>query len=65
MLKERESRPEPWDALQLPSGHKRLVQSLVETHSANKGSKNLQFDLVRAKGISFVTLRSSKRVNRE
>lgn len=49
-LKERSLRPEPWNDLQLPEGHKRLVQSLIESHSANWRSKSLQFDLIRAKG---------------
>ncbi|KAK3320261.1 P-loop containing nucleoside triphosphate hydrolase protein, partial [Cercophora scortea] len=56
-LKERKPRPEPWNELQLPDGHKRVVQSLVESHFAKRDSgKSLQFDLVRAKGKGVIFL---------
>ena len=51
MLKERSPRKEPWNNLQLPDGHKRLVQSLIESHSEDKMTKRIQFDLVGAKGM--------------
>lgn len=54
MLKERRSRREPWNDLQLPDGHKRLVQSLIESHSPDKDPNSLHFDLVRAKGMLFM-----------
>ena len=53
MLKERRSRQEPWNDLQLPDGHKRLVQSLIESHSPNKSPNSLHLDLVRAKGVFY------------
>lgn len=46
-------RPEPWNDLQLPDGHKRLIQSLIESHSSKQGPRNLHFDLIRAKGDSL------------
>lgn len=43
------SRPEPWNNLELPDGHKDIVQSLISSHfSKNKSS--IHFDLVRDKG---------------
>jgi hypothetical protein len=42
-------RPEPWNDLQLPDGHKRLVQSLIKSHVSD-GKHRLHFDLVRSKG---------------
>lgn len=56
MLKEKACRPEPWNDLQLPDGHKRLVQSLIESHSLKQGPRNLHFDLVRAKGKGVTIL---------
>jgi hypothetical protein len=52
MMKPIKSRREPWNDLQLPDGHKLLVQSLVESHSLNNGSNSLHIDLVRAKGMA-------------
>ncbi|GAW27235.1 putative AAA family ATPase [Rosellinia necatrix] len=49
-------RKEPWLHLQLPDGHKRLIQSLVESHSADRGSSNVEFDLIRAKGKGLIIL---------
>ncbi|KAH0563403.1 hypothetical protein GP486_002024 [Trichoglossum hirsutum] len=55
-LRKRNPRKEPWNDLQLPDGHKRLVQSLIESHSADNTTKGLQFDLVRAKGKGVIIL---------
>jgi hypothetical protein len=43
------ARPEPWNNLELPEGHKDIVQSLIESHFA-KDKSNVHFDLVRDKG---------------
>ncbi|KLU89558.1 hypothetical protein MAPG_08529 [Magnaporthiopsis poae ATCC 64411] len=56
MLREKKCRPEPWNDLQLPDGHKRLVQSLIESHSSKEGPRSLHFDLVRAKGKGVTIL---------
>lgn len=45
-----EARKEPWNNLELPTGHKELVQSLITSHFSTDISKELQFDLVRDKG---------------
>lgn len=50
MMNKTRRRSEPWDDLQLPDGHKRLVQSLIESHSDHEGPRSLHFDLVRDKG---------------
>ena len=51
MLRKREIRDEPWNDLELPDGHKNLVQSLIESHTEGNASRKLHFDLVRAKGM--------------
>ncbi|KAK3953875.1 hypothetical protein QBC32DRAFT_396748 [Pseudoneurospora amorphoporcata] len=56
MMKEKQRRREPWDDLQLPDGHKRLVQSLIESHSDDKGPRSWHFDLVREKGKGLTIL---------
>ncbi|KAH6854718.1 hypothetical protein B0I37DRAFT_38322 [Chaetomium sp. MPI-CAGE-AT-0009] len=56
MLRRRVPRPEPWNDLELPDGHKNLVQSLIESHIDGNTSKKLQFDLVRAKGKGIIIL---------
>ncbi|EGO60160.1 hypothetical protein NEUTE1DRAFT_143634 [Neurospora tetrasperma FGSC 2508] len=56
MMKEKNQRREPWNDLQLPDGHKRLVQSLIESHSDHRGPHSLHFDLVRAKGKGLTIL---------
>jgi hypothetical protein len=43
-------RKEPWDHLELPAGHKDIVQSLIESHFEINNTKNIHFDLVRDKG---------------
>lgn len=49
-IKEVKPRPDAWNDLELPDGHKNIVQSLIESHFM-KGEKRLQFDLVRDKGM--------------
>ncbi|KAI5919615.1 hypothetical protein F4810DRAFT_686268 [Camillea tinctor] len=56
MLRERQPRPEPWNHLELPSGHKEIVQSLIQSHIEGNAGSKLQFDLVRAKGKGVVIL---------
>jgi hypothetical protein len=58
MIRIRQCRPEAWNDLQLPDGHKSLVQSLIESHIMGNLSRKLQFDLVRAKGMSGTVCRS-------
>ncbi|KAH6616042.1 hypothetical protein B0J18DRAFT_438741 [Chaetomium sp. MPI-SDFR-AT-0129] len=55
-LRDKKRRLEPWNDLQLPDGHKRLVQSLIESHSSGKGHRGLHFDVVRAKGRGVTIL---------
>lgn len=44
-------RPEPWNNLELPEGHKHIVQSLIESHFAKDNMRRINFDLVRGKGL--------------
>ena len=62
MIRVRQCRAEPWNDLQLPDGHKSLVQSLIESHIMGNLSRKLQFDLVRAKGRSRTIYRSSHEI---
>ncbi|KAI0490449.1 P-loop containing nucleoside triphosphate hydrolase protein [Xylaria cf. heliscus] len=56
MLKEKQVREKPWQDLQLPDGHKRLIQSLIESHSTEKSSRRVQYDLIRGKGKGITIL---------
>ncbi|KAM6476117.1 hypothetical protein HDV62DRAFT_256961 [Trichoderma sp. SZMC 28011] len=56
MLHKRIPRSEPWKDLQLPDGHKNLVQSLIESHTSKSTSRKLHFDLVRSKGKGVIIL---------
>ncbi|RYP42017.1 hypothetical protein DL768_010405 [Monosporascus sp. mg162] len=56
MLRKRQPRLEPWNDLELPDGHKNLVQSLIEAHMDGNTSRKLHFDLVRAKGKGVILL---------
>ncbi|KAF9640915.1 ATPase [Lasiodiplodia theobromae] len=51
-----EALKEPWNNLELPSGHKELVQSLITSHFSTDKAKGLQFDLVRDKGKGVIIL---------
>ncbi|KAK4216478.1 P-loop containing nucleoside triphosphate hydrolase protein [Rhypophila decipiens] len=51
MLRKRKPRTIPWDDLELPDGHKNLVQSLIASSMEDTPIRNLQFDLIRAKGV--------------
>ncbi|KAK4681728.1 hypothetical protein QC764_109960 [Podospora pseudoanserina] len=53
MMNKTRRRSEPWDDLQLPDGHKRLVQSLIESHSDHEGPRSLHFDLERGSPFSY------------
>ena len=39
-----------WDDLEIPDGHKNIVQSLIESHFAKHKARRMNFDLVRNKG---------------
>lgn len=39
-----------WNDLEIPLGHKDIVQSLVESHFSKTRSEKMDFDLVRDKG---------------
>lgn len=45
-----EASPEPWNKLELPDGHKDIVQSSIESHFSTDQSKNVHWDLVKDKG---------------
>ncbi|KAI1083013.1 hypothetical protein F5B20DRAFT_577402 [Whalleya microplaca] len=48
-----------WDKLVLPSGHREMVQAMVETHTQELGSKkdsNVGMDLVQGKGRGCIIL---------
>lgn len=50
MLKGMEAKPDAWNDLELPDGHREIVQSLIKSHFAKDKSKKVDFDLVRDKG---------------
>ena len=39
-----------WNDLELPDGHKEIVQSLINSHFTKDKSGSVDFDLVRDKG---------------
>lgn len=41
---------DPWDELEIPPGHKDIVQSLVKAHFTKDKSRKMDFDLIRDKG---------------
>lgn len=48
-----------FDRLVLPDGHRRTIKSLIAQHFYDKGSKSAaseQVDIVRGKGISYMSL---------
>ena len=51
-----------YEELQLPEGHKRTLESLVERHFNNKeavqnqGKKSIDFDFVQGKGLGLIVL---------
>lgn len=49
-----------FDRLVLPDGHRRTIKSLIAQHFYDKGSKSAseQVDIVRGKGISYISLSS-------
>ena len=44
-----EATPEPWNNLELPKGHKDIVQSLIESHFS-KDNSYVHWDVVEDKG---------------
>lgn len=46
----------PWKDLEIPEGHKNVVQALIETQFSKDKSKNTHFDLVREKGKGVILL---------
>ncbi|KAM7184635.1 aaa family atpase [Rhypophila sp. PSN 637] len=55
-LTEITSRAEPWTDLELPEGHKEVVQSLITWHFKADKKINPHFDLVREKGKGVIIL---------
>ncbi|KAM7213256.1 aaa family atpase [Rhypophila decipiens] len=55
-LTEIASRAEPWTDLELPEGHKEVVQSLITWHFKANKKINPHFDLVREKGKGVIIL---------
>ena len=50
-------RPEDsWKDLEIPDGHKSVVQALISTHFSKDRNKDTQFDLVREKGKGVIIL---------
>lgn len=51
-----------WEELQLPDGHKSMVESLIERHFRNKeqstkhGEESLDFDFIQGKGKGLIVL---------
>ena len=41
-----------WDDLEIPDGHKSIVQSLIESHFTKHETKRMDFDLIRDKGMT-------------
>ncbi|KAJ5116659.1 hypothetical protein N7456_001007 [Penicillium angulare] len=55
-LRPRTPEDNPWEKLQLPPGHKELVQSLILSHFAQSHSSTVHFDLLRNKGNGVIIL---------
>ncbi|KAM0718471.1 hypothetical protein Q7P37_005541 [Cladosporium fusiforme] len=49
-------RVDPWQDLEIPSGHKSIVQALIKTHFSKDKVQDAQFDLVREKGKGVIIL---------
>ncbi|OJD32654.1 aaa family atpase [Diplodia corticola] len=47
---------EPWNSLELPQGHKEILQSLIASHFSMGKSKSVHFDAVRDKGKGVIIL---------
>ncbi|KAI9699206.1 MAG: hypothetical protein M1820_007285 [Bogoriella megaspora] len=45
-----------WDDLEIPSGHKDVIQSLIASHFAKDRSRKMDFDLIRDKGKGVIIL---------
>ncbi|KAK5991556.1 hypothetical protein PT974_09840 [Cladobotryum mycophilum] len=55
-LTELKSQTKPWDNLELPLGHKEIVQSLIKVHFSKDINRSIHFDLVRDKGKGVIIL---------
>ena len=53
-LREIKSKDDAWDDLELPDGHKHIVQSLIQSHFAKDKSQKIDFDIVRDKGTTYL-----------
>ncbi|GAB7358209.1 hypothetical protein MBLNU230_g0361t1 [Neophaeotheca triangularis] len=51
-----DQRSDPWQDLEIPTGHKNIVQALINTHFSEDKSRNAEFDLVREKGKGVIVL---------
>ncbi|KAF6803902.1 AAA family ATPase [Colletotrichum sojae] len=49
-------RPEPWNELELPEGHKDVVQSLIDSHFSRDKTRKMHLDVVRDKGKGVIIL---------
>lgn len=49
-------RPDAWQDLEIPDGHKSVVQALINTHFSRDRSKTADFDLVLEKGKGVIVL---------
>nr|OQO18392.1 hypothetical protein B0A51_13723 [Rachicladosporium sp. CCFEE 5018] len=55
-LIEIEEQQDAWTDLEIPTGHKNIVQSLIQSHSVKNKSKETHFDIVRDKGKGVILL---------
>lgn len=51
-----DQRPDAWQDLEIPQGHKSIVQALINTHFSKDKTKDAHFDLVREKGKGVIIL---------
>ena len=59
-LRELEPRLDAWNDLELPEGHKDIVQSLIQSHFDKDRSQKVEFDLVHDKGTAFSVHKSAR-----
>nr|OQO20494.1 hypothetical protein B0A51_12123 [Rachicladosporium sp. CCFEE 5018] len=55
-LIEIEEQQDAWTDLEIPTGHKNIVQSLIQSHSVKNKSTETHFDIVRDKGKGVILL---------
>ncbi|OQN96064.1 hypothetical protein B0A48_17864 [Cryoendolithus antarcticus] len=51
-----EEQQDAWTDLEIPTGHKNIVQSLIQSHFVKNKSKETHFDIVRDKGKGVILL---------